>query len=152
MSFTPVEKFGKDHWSMLAYVEACCVDGAKGRGQLHFSRVRCNPDRHPLLASSASVGGRWQLRYSTRLRGFFEFEERGDPEKAIAAGLMLRDHDDWDCLDDLEAAGYVEIQSLANGLVKMTHLGMDVAGKLRAHKAAGHHFASFTLAHDPVAA
>lgn len=29
MSPTPVEQFGKDHWSMLAYVETLCVDGSK---------------------------------------------------------------------------------------------------------------------------
>lgn len=152
MNATPVHKFGKDHWSMLAYVETCCVDGRDGHGLLDFSRVRCNPIRHPLLAGSAALCGSWKLNYSTRLSGFFDFADRSDPEKAIAAGLMLRDHDDWDCLDDLQAAGYVEIESLANGIVKLTELGMDVAGRLRSHKASGKHFATFSVAQEAVAA
>lgn len=41
MSATPVEKFGKDHWSM--------VDD--GIGQVDKRRVRSNPERHPLQPS-----------------------------------------------------------------------------------------------------
>lgn len=145
MAVTPVEKFGKDHWSTFAYVETCCVDGKEGVGQLERQRMRCNPERHPLLHTSP---GGWRDAYSTRLAGFFDFADRNDPEKAIEAGLMLRGHDDWDCLDDLEAAGLIEVQSLANGFVTMTEKGMEVAGELRTHKAAGGHFAGFRLGQE----
>jgi hypothetical protein len=148
MNATSVDLFGKDHWSMLAYVETCCVDGDNGHGRLHLSRVRCNPRRHPLMASAAVGDVRWKLSYSTRLRGFFEFDGRSDPEKAIAAGLMLADHDDWDCLEDLQSAGYVEIVSMANGAVRMTGPGLVVAAQLRAHKCSGQQYATFSLADD----
>lgn len=135
---------------MLAYVESCCVDGRDGVGTLDRRRVRCNANTHPMLSAELDVAGMgWKLSYSTRLAGFFDFAERSDPEKAIAAGLQLRDHDDWDCLDDLEAAGYVETLSLVNGFVKMTPLGCEVAAKLRAHKAEGGHFAGFRLNAEP---
>jgi len=143
---TPVEKFGKDHWSLLAYVESCCVDGTNGRGHLRRDRMRCNPKSHRLMAGPYSSSDLWIQRHSTRLAGFFDSPDRNDPEKAIAAGLQLRDHDDWDCLDDLEAAGFIEVRSIVNGYVTMTPKGCDVAAKLRAHKAGGGHFTDFSLA------
>ena len=36
---TPVQKFGKDHWSMFAYIETLCVDGVSGVGTIHSNRV-----------------------------------------------------------------------------------------------------------------
>lgn len=145
MSNTSIEQFGKDHWSLLAYVEHCCVNGHKGLGTIDRRRVRCNQNTNPMLAAVYSHESSWKLGYSTRLAGFFDFEGRNDPEKAIAAGLQLRDHDDWNCLEDLEAAGYVEVMSLVNGTVKMTEEGCRVAAKIRAHKTGGGEFASFNL-------
>ena len=142
MSPTPVEQFGKDHWSMLAYVETLCVDGKNGLGVIDGRRVRCNPERHPGLESSP---GGWQDRYSTKLAGFFEFEDRNDPAAAAGAGVMLLGHDDWDCLEDLEAAGFVQVLTLTSGGVKMTDEGNRVASLIRSHKASGGHFAGFRL-------
>lgn len=135
---TPVSQFGKDHWSLLAYVETRCVDGKTGVGQLAHTHMRGNPQTHPLLANTP-----WKPHFGTRLKDFFSFEHRSDALKAIAAGLMLDGHDDWDCLDDLAAAGYVEILSLANGHVRMTDAGLELAAQLRHHKARGGQFASF---------
>jgi len=149
---TPVASFGKDHWSLLAYVENCCVNGKDGFGRLDRTRLRCNPDKHPLLAAALSPGSGWKLEYSTRLKGFFQFEDRTDPEKAIAAGHLLRDHDDWDSLDDLQAAGLIDIHSLVNGVIRMTKEGISVAAKIRAHKSAGGNFANFSLSTVPLQA
>ena len=142
---TPVDKYGKDHWSLLAYVESCCVDGAGGRGELQRSRMRCHPPTHRMVTGPYSGFDSWRQQHSTRLAGFFGFPDRGDPEKAIAAGFQLRDHDDWDCLDDLEAAGFIQILSVTSGRVRMTDKGCEVAAHLRAHKAGGGMFASFRL-------
>ena len=142
MAATPVSLFGKDHWSLLAYVECCCVDGENGIGRLVRSRMRTNENTHPLLRGAPVA---WKVNYSTRLRGFFEFNDRSDPAKAIAAGLMLEGHDDWDCLDDLEAAGYLEVLTLVQGCVQLTEAGLAVAAKLREHKAKGGQFAGFSL-------
>jgi len=134
-STTPVHKFGKDHWSLLAYVECCCVDGRDGVGALDHARMR---SKH----GKSSVGC-WKPQYSTRLKGFFEYEHRADPQAAIAAGFMLSDHDDFDCLVDLESAGLLEILSSTNRLVKLTPAGIAVAAEIRQHKAGGAHFATF---------
>lgn len=141
MSAVPVEKFGKDHWSTFAYIETCCVDN---KGQLDKSKMRTNIQKHPLLAGFSNGHIQWTPSHNTRLKGFFQFEGKYDPEQAIKNGFMVDDHDDWDCLDDLEAAGFVESISLANGVVKMTELGMKVASLLRVHKVNGGHFAQFS--------
>ena len=130
-----IEAFGKDHWALLGYVETLCVDGALGVGTLDNRRVRCNPARHPLKVGPYSPGG-WSPRSGTRLQGF---ADRCDPQ------LQLGEHDDWDCLDDLEAAGLVSTVNLANGWIKMTAAGIGRAAQIRAHKAGGGNFASFSV-------
>ena len=144
-----VQMFGKDHWSLLAYIEHCCVNSHDGVGTIDRRRMRCNASTHPMLTGPYSTDIPWKLSYSTRLAGFFDFADRGDPAKAIAAGLQLRDHDDWDCLEGLEAAGFIDVLSLVNGFVKMTPHGSGVAAKLRAHKTAGGHFAEFSPSPAP---
>jgi hypothetical protein len=119
----PVAEWGKDHWSTLAYAETCCVDnGHGGVGRLSIVRMRCDADRHPLLAHSGSRG-----KFPTRLKG----------------GVGLADHDDWDCLEDAERAGYCTVLSLVNGFVQLTPRGEKVCAALRAHKARGGNFADF---------
>jgi len=132
---TPMEKWGKDHWSLFAYVETVCVD----RKPIDRERVRCNPLTHVLLQGyrtrmlrSPIVDGRYQ--YPTRLKD----------------GETIAGHDDWDVLDDLEEAGLVEIYSLVNGFVRMTTKGSRVAALLRQHKSNGGSFASFScLTQEP---
>lgn len=144
----PVEKFGKDHWYTFAYAETCCVDGKDGIGRLALARMRCNAEKRSMMAANM----RWAPRYGTRLMGFFDFADRDDPAKAEAAGLQLLAHDDWDCLDDLEAAGFIEVLTITNGMVRMTELGFKVSAALRQHKAEGKHFATFVWAGVPKAA
>jgi len=113
------EKWGKDHWSLLGYV-ASCFDG-----EIDRRRLRCNPDRHPFTDQAG-----WQDSYSTRLQD--------QTETALG-------HDDWDCLNDLEDAGMVEVLSAVNGMVWLTELGSAVAFQLRTHKCNGGTFATFSL-------
>jgi len=116
----PIEEFGKDHWSTFAFLEARCVDD---KGVIAIEKMRCDTDRHPGLAHMGS--GR---KYPTILRG----------------GKELPDHDDWDCVDDLEAAGLVEQTGTGlNPRVKLTELGWAVSVRLRAHKAADKRFSEF---------
>lgn len=134
--------FGKDHWSLLAYVETCCVGGTNGgTGVLDKRKLRCNPARHPLHDVNANIGvpRSWLPAYGTRLSGFWRPDDTTDPAR------QLPDHDDWDGLDDLEAAGFITVLSEANGFVRMTAVGQAVAGRLRAFKAEGGQFAAFLL-------
>lgn len=148
-----VEQFGKDHWSLLAYIETLVVDGMAtggtvGRagsrraprsvGIIDRDRVRCNPQRHPLLLGPRqTIDFGWKPEWGTRLRGYFDA-----PDDQRAA-LRLPDHDDWDCLEDLDAAGLVEFVTLTSGGVLLTKAGFAMATRRRAHKASGGSFATF---------
>lgn len=134
----PVEKFGRDHWSLLGYIECRCVDN---KGVPDRDHMRINPQRHPGLAGTRQArmnggqGPKWKGEYATRLKGHSEKKSSRVPG-----------HDDWDCADDLEAAGFIEI--LGTGIHptwKMTERGLAVAAKLREHKAKGGSFSTFEL-------
>ena len=114
----PMNQWGSDHWSLLGYVAACFDN------ELNRTRLRCNPERHPLMQHQ----GGWSDKYSSRL----------------AFGKSIG-HDDFDCLDDLEAEGFVIIDSIINCRVSLTEKGNRAAFKLREHKRNGGSFATFTL-------
>lgn len=135
---TPAD-FGKDHWSLLAYVETCCVNGNGGIGTLDGRRMRCHTERHPLLCEGNL---NWKPSYGTRLSRYWPNGTTPDPTR------LLEHHDDYDCLDDLVHAGLVTIHSLVNRLVTMTPVGLHVSAALRAHKANGHPFATFQWTPD----
>lgn len=103
------ERFGKDHYSTLLYVETCAVDCG---GKLDHDRMRCDLSRHPVLAAAgrtAAVFGKPDGRaYPTQLRPV-------DGQPAVVAG-----HDDYDCLDDLVAAGWLTV------LMPTSDTGADV--------------------------
>ena len=136
-TFVRLSQFGKDHWSLLAYVETCAVES----NSLDKRRLRCNPARHPIHAVNLNYGevARWKPEYGTRLKGFWAADGRINPD------LRLPSHDDWDCLDDLEAAGLIDVVSEANALVRMTDAGMGIAALVRKHKASGGTFATFSI-------
>ena len=112
-----VARFGKDHWSALAYVECCAVDN---KGMLDNRRMRCDADRHPGLINPMLDSVQVHNKYPTFLAG----------------GEELPDHDDWDCLDDLEAAGFIEQRGTGiHPVIVMTDLGREVVTAIRKHKA-----------------
>ena len=86
-------RFGQDHWSTFAYIETRIVDH---KGTINHDHMRCHGRRHPMmLQAKNSVSGFSAdgSRYATRLAG----------------GDELHDHDDYDCIDDLIAAGLLEV-------------------------------------------
>lgn len=120
----PIEKFGKDHWSTFAYAECRIVDND---GLPDLNHMRCDIDRHPGLGR-ARWGGGDRKKYPTILRG----------------GEKLDDHDDWDCIDDLVAAGLLTIHGTGiHPVWAMTEKGWQVAALLRQHKAKGKNFSEF---------
>ncbi len=116
-----VEVFGKDHWSTFGYLETRIVDH---RGEPNRNHMRCHADRHPLMVGGAGDAS----GYPTVLRG----------------GATLAHHDDWDCADDLIAAGLlVNLGSAIHPQYALTMRGRVVASELRDHKAARKSFADF---------
>lgn len=139
--FEPVaiEKFGRDHWALLAFVEDCCVNTQGQYGKLRPRSMSCNPERHPMQFT----GNRWSDDFSTRLHGL----SSGDSvAQSFEKGTRIKGHCDWDCLEDLEHAGLIEIVSLTNYYVKMTDKGGQIAGQLRLHKSNGGQYSQFVPA------
>lgn len=122
-----MKDWGKDHWSTFAYVECRCVDH---KGKLNFKHIRCNAGFHPELPPEKIYAlGEWHDKHSTKLKG----------------DEQIRGHDDWDCMEDLQAAGFIRIVSMADLQVEMTDVGWEVSKHLRKHKAAGGVFANFRV-------
>jgi len=120
-----ISKWGKDHWSLLAYVETCCVE----RMGLDYNRMRCNENKHPLLRGAACCNIKWESIYSTRSK----------------EGL-IEGHDDWDCLEDLDNDGFIKIlntPSILITVVEMTTKGTEAVHQIRKHKADGGTFTTF---------
>lgn len=134
----PVEQWGKDHWSCLAFIEYLCVDY---HGRLDDKRrrsLRCNPRTHPGYSLNFSYV-LWKPEYGSRLKGYWR------PDKSVDESRRILDHDDWDCIEDFEAAGVLTTEgSGLNPVFKLTRLGLALAAALRAHKANGGHFATFS--------
>jgi hypothetical protein len=126
-----MDRFGKDHWSTFAYIETRCVDY---KGVPDRAHMRCNENNHPGLCDFRTP--KWNPEHGTRLHGYFE--DRNNPD------LFVAGHDDWDCADDLEEAGLIEIGGTGiHPIFKMTELGNKIAAQIRAHKASGKMFATF---------
>jgi len=108
-----VDQFGRDHESALLYIESRCVDYC---GILDNRHMRANPARHPAFAHLAG----WNEEHGTRLKD----------------GSVVGQHDDWDCIDDLEVAGMVCRGGTSIAPVfSLTTKGWKCAGSLRREKA-----------------
>ena len=122
LALVTMDQWGKDHWSTFAYAETCTVDHD---GFLDMRRMRMDGEKYP-----------------TRLKG----EE-------------LVGHNDLDCLRDAALLGLLEMgratQRNADYSIKaltyqvsLTSRGQKVEAALRAHKANGGSFASFSWVLD----
>ena len=134
MRIVPMAEWGKDHWSLLAYVETCCVDT---KGVMDHDRMRTNVLRHPGLVGPrmsmfAGLGDR-PYKHPTRLR---DGTEPG--------------HDDWDCFSDLETAGLIVDDGTGiHPRARMTPAGTRLAAEIRKHKSGGGSFSNFKNESSP---
>jgi hypothetical protein len=133
MRFVPMNEWGRDHFSLLAYVETCCVDGDKGQGMLDHDRMRTNIPRHPGVAGPRVAmlpKNEGPYKYPTRLRD----------------GKVEDEHDDWDCLYDLEEAKLIEDKGTGiHPVLVMTAAGTQLAEMIRRHKSSGGSFSNFAI-------
>lgn len=105
----PINRWGRDHWSTLAYLETRIVGH---RGVIQREHMRCDPALHPHLAHEGS--------------------RMGSPAPTRLADGEVSSHDDWSCQDDAEAEGL--IQNVGTGLYRryvLTDKGRPVAHALR---------------------
>lgn len=97
----PMDCFGKDHWSTFAYVETRAVDHD---GLLGHDQMRCNGLRHPMmLAAKGPAVGNADARDCPTI-----IKSAQPPVDGHYGRANVPQHDDYDCLSDLIAAGLLE--------------------------------------------
>lgn len=114
-TIVPIEKFGKDHWSTLLYLETCAVDGG---GKIDGRKMR-----------TFKYGAK--QHYHTRLNDGTEVEDE--------------QHDDWACMADMQDAGLIYPPDGEDSRwyfgddnkVRLTDYGWLVAHSLRRWRAEG---------------
>lgn len=123
-----IDRWGRDHWSTLGYVEIRCVDHG---GRLGIRQMRCHPRLHRRPAHEGSAFG-------------------GPPAPTrLKAGATADPHDDWSCVEDMIAEGLLTMEDEDAVLCGesprfvLTPKGSEIAAALRAHKAGGGSFATF---------
>lgn len=134
MEIIKIKQFGKDHWSLLAYVEYRAINRA---GVLSIEHLRT---KNPALQQNRTATNLWKPEYGSKLYGYFNEDGR------VNEKLRILDHDDHNCLDDLEESKL--IKSFGSGLhpaYKLTKEGARVCGLLVLHKQEGKNYASFVL-------
>ncbi len=127
-----VNQFGKDHWSLLAYVEYRIMNH---QGRLDLIQLRV---KNPAIQQNITGTNLWKPEYGSRLHGYWNKDGSVNPK------LKILDHDDFDCLDDLEDEGL--IKSFGTGLnpaYKLTKKGAKIMSALTLHKQEGKNFAEF---------
>lgn len=140
---TPMSTWGRDHWSVLAYIGTRCVDH---RGVPDRRHMRTDPTLHPFLADPMAYA-----------QGVLDTDKKPGHARARAAlrklkkyptqlkdGIEKANHDDWNCVEDMEAVGLLTWEGTGiNPVFVLTALGKEVEAALRVHKMGGGNFAKF---------
>lgn len=123
-------KFGKDHWSTLAFLETQIVEKIF---PIDLRRMRVNDSKRAFRngASIQQLGiCKWQNSWSTKLKD----------------GTVILGHDDIDVLDDLEDVGYIKNNGThINIYPLLTDKGRKVCESIRKHKGDGGFFSNFNI-------
>jgi hypothetical protein len=119
------KEFGKQHWSLLAYIETQVVDRSF---PIDHRRMSCNEKKRG-ISNGAPFG--WDNKYST---------ENNKGEQLILG------HDDIDCFEELESEGYIKNQgTLLNMYPSITDKGWKACAELRKFKGNGGNYIDFVF-------
>lgn len=118
-----IKTFGKDHWSLLGFIYTQVVEK---KNLLDLRRLRINA---PKRGYSNTVSSNWEPSYGTKITD---------------GSIPDPNHDDIDCLNDLENSGLVinKFTDL-NPIVELTKFGFTISEKLNRHLAEGGTFSNF---------
>lgn len=129
----PRERWGKDHWTTLLYLETCAVDR---RGRVEHVKMRTSRRNWRLAGIMHGTPNIMAPdQYPTRLvpvQG-----ERGSFDTVHLMG----GHDDWECLQDFADAGLLTFQvdeqhsTPLPVTVTLTNAGQEAAAEARARRA-----------------
>lgn len=97
---TPPQAWGDSHWRVLQYVEERCVSNG---GTLSPEHLRINPEQHyqQYAQGAAARAKTEEFTPSVIKAADYPATDGNYAEKALIG------HDEYDCLDDLGAAGYL---------------------------------------------
>ena len=121
-----IEQFGKDHWSLLMYIQTRVLD--------------CNGilDVNHLRSKNTIFRQGWTPEYGTRLFGYW------NKDSTVNRLLLLGNHDDFNCLEDLEGEGLVKNSGTRlNPVCTITEKGIKIICQLLLHKQAGNNYSDF---------
>lgn len=122
---TITAKWGKDHWSLLAYFETRVVDH---RGVLGLAQMRINSKKRGF---SNGCPFNWEDSWGTRMND---------------GSIPDNKHDDYDVMEEMEKYGFVKnVGSGINPVIELTDLGRKTCNAIREHKGNKQNFATFTI-------
>lgn len=136
--YVPIDKWGKDHWSTLAYIETVMVESAGF--QVGFDGRMRQKRRHFRIMQEECPRPKRPRRCN---QGIPMSPEQGS---RLNDGTSIEGHDDWDCVQDMAVEGLftVDVDDIQPGVIlKFSEKGWDLIHKLREHKGQGKNFASF---------
>lgn len=128
----PQERWGKDHWTTLLYLETVAVDR---RGKVEHAKMRTSRRNWRLAGIVHGQANIFEKdKYPTRLR----------PVRVERAAYdrvdLIGGHDDWECLQDLADAGLLKWTVDTNHstpfpvTVELTDAGREAASEARKRK------------------
>lgn len=123
ISFVKETDFGEDHWSLLMYIHSVCMETESLQVNIVISRDKKLGD--------------WQDNLGTKLHNVINYDLSVEKQKAINEGAILKNHDDIDCLYDLEKNGMIEIIDIKNFTIKIKNKGLETANLINNFKIKG---------------
>ncbi len=124
IAYTEAE-FGKQHWSLLAFIETQVVDKSF---PLDPRRMSCNEKKRG-ISNGAPFG--WNDEYSTE-------NKEGKQE--------ILGHDDIDCFEELEKEGFIKNNgTLLNMYPELTDKGWKCISQIREFKGKGGNYIDFVF-------
>lgn len=131
-------RWSVDHWTLLRYLAERARAAPEGcPATIEYARMRINPQSHKvqfLVASEWRPGeDRWSGSDGTRLVGYDEVGLTKDQAETRETEVQSPCHDDFDCIEDLEEEGLLEIISTARGEFALTASGASLAARVDAH-------------------
>ena len=98
----PRERWGKDHWSTLLYLESCAVNQ---RGRIEHAKMRTSRRNWRLAGSVHGVANVMSPdEYPTRL-ALLQVERA-----EFDAVHLIGGHDDWECVQDFADASLLTLE------------------------------------------
>lgn len=137
-------RWGRDHWSTLAYIDSRMTDFGEPYLMGIDPKMRTKR-RHLRVFAEANAFNSAKARTYYRTRGQTTIGQ--DDGSRLRDNTIVRNHDDFDCIQDFAAAGLLTVtpDKIEPGTaISFSDKGREVMGALRLHKQAGGQWIDFS--------